>query len=122
MAATFAYTGKVWLNLNGSHGHHFAHAAEVRYWKARAEVGIRAAKCQPVEPPVTITATVRRVRGGRQDAHNVLPTIKAGIDAAVDLGLIPDDSDDFVRRLVIQAGPKAPVPTVEITIEHEEEA
>ena len=116
-AASFAYTGKVWLNLNGSHGHHFAHAAEVRYWKARAEVGIRAAKCQPVEPPVIITATVRRVRNGKADAHNVTPTIKACIDALVSCGVIPDDHDGIVRRLIIEGGPKAKVPTVELAIE-----
>ena len=116
---TFTVSGRVWANLNGSHMNHHAHQALMREWKDRAALAIRAARCERVEPPVVITATVRRTRSGRADAHNVLPTIKAAIDAAVP-SIIDDDHDGIVRRLVIQAGPKAPVPTVEITIEHEE--
>ena len=116
----FAYSGRVWVSLNGSHRNPHAHQALMRHWHDRALAAIRATVCEPVTPPVVITATVRRVRNARQDAHNVLPTIKAGIDAAVAAGIIPDDDDTVVSRLVIQAGPKAPTPTVEITIEHEE--
>jgi hypothetical protein len=120
LSTAFTVTGRRWVNLNGSRGGHHAYNARMLEWKDRAIIAIRAAKCEPVTPPVTITATVRRTRNARQDAHNVLPTIKAAIDAAVACRLIEDDHDGILKRLVIEAGPKASVPTVEITIEHEE--
>lgn len=119
---TFTVTGKLWVSLNGSHRNPHAHQALMRGWFDRAVVAIRDQHAAAVEPPVVITATVRRTRNARQDAHNVLPTIKACIDAAVRCELIPDDDDSVVRALVIQAGPKASVPTVEIAIEHQGES
>lgn len=116
MSATFAVAGRKWAGLNGSRGNHHAHQALMDEWKALAVAAIRAAKCQPVTPPVHITATVRRVRNGRADAHNVTPTIKAVIDAAVACELIPDDHDGIVRALTIQGGPKATAPTIELEI------
>lgn len=32
----------------------------------------------------------------RRDAHNLMPTFKALIDGAVDAGVLPDDSDDYL--------------------------
>lgn len=114
--ATFTVTGGRWANLNGSHGNAHAHQALMNAWKALACVAIADAQCPSVVEPVTITATVRRTRNGRADAHNVTPTIKACIDAAVEMGLISDDSDAVVRSLTIQAGSKAKAPTVELEI------
>ena len=114
---TFTTSGRRWANLNGSHGHHRAHQALMDDWKSRAVIAIRQQRCTPVAAPVTITAEVHRVRAGRADAHNVTPTIKACIDAAVEAGLIPDDHDGIVRQLIIQGGPKAARPTIEITLE-----
>jgi hypothetical protein len=113
---TFSVAGRAWANLNGSHGSHYAHQKLMDEWKALALKAIRDTDCQPVTPPVTITATVRRVTNAKADAHNVTPTIKACIDAAVTAGLIPDDHDGILRWLKIQGGPKASAPTVELTI------
>lgn len=114
---TFTVKGRKFASLNGSHRTHFAHQALMDDWKARAVVAIRQANCQPLDAPVTITATVRRTTAAKADAHNVTPTIKACIDAAVTCGLIPDDHDGIVSRLIIQGGPKAIMPTVELVIE-----
>ena len=58
----------------------------------------REARCAPVTPPVTILAVVHRTTRATSDAHNVAPTIKAIVDAAVAAGLIPDDNDDVVTE------------------------
>ena len=116
-AATFVVVGTRWANLNGSHGNHHAHQALMNAWKALACLAIREAGCQPITAPVTITATVRRTVNRHADAHNVTPTIKACIDAAVTCGLIEDDHDGIVSRLIIQGGPKAAKPTIEIRLE-----
>lgn len=113
----FTVAGRKWVNLNGSHGNQYAHQALMDDWKARAIIAIRQTSCQPLDAPVTITATVRRTTAARADAHNVTPTIKACIDAAVTCGLIPDDHDGIVSRLIIQGGPKAIMPTIELVIE-----
>ena len=114
---SFSVSGGKWVNLNGSHRNHHAHQALMDAWKALAHLAIRAQHPVPIEPPVVITATVRRTVNRPADAHNVTPTIKACIDAAVEAGLIPDDHDGIVRRLIIEPGPKAPRPTIELTLE-----
>ena len=121
--------GTRWANLNGSRGNHHAHQALMDAWKQLAVLAVRkwmqdrdVAIYAFMDQPVSITATVRRTRNGRADAHNVTPTIKACIDALVSCGVIEDDHDGIVRRLVIEAGPKAPRPTIELTVEPLEEA
>ena len=118
--------GTRWANLNGPRGNHHAHQALMDAWKQLAVVAIMRGGLPTFAPvfdtPVAITATVRRTRNGRADAHNVTPTIKACIDALVSCGVIEDDHDGIVRRLTIEAGPKAPRPTIELTVEPLEEA
>lgn len=116
--------GTRWANLNGSRGNHHAHQALMDAWKSLAVVAIMRGDDLPSfhRTPVAITATVRRTRNGRADAHNVTPTIKACIDALVSCGVIEDDHDGIVRRLTIEAGPKAPRPTIELAVEPLEEA
>lgn len=114
--AAFAVTAPRFVSLNGSHRSPYAHQAAMDTWRRAAAAAITD-DTLAVEPPVVITATVRRTRNARQDAHNVLPSIKACIDAAVDAGVIPDDDDTVVRALVIEAGPKAATPTIELRIE-----
>lgn len=110
--------GTRWANLNGSRGNPHAHQALMDAWKSLAVLAIRReTKCVCFTRPVSITATVRRTRNGKADAHNVTPSIKACIDALVACGVIEDDHDGIVRRLVIEAGPKAPKPTIELTVE-----
>lgn len=117
MTATFTVAGTRWANLNGSRGNHHAHQALMDSWKQLAVLAIREARCEPVDAPVVITATVRRTTAAKADAHNVTPSIKAVIDAAVSEGLIEDDHDGILVRLVIEGGPKAKKPTIELLIE-----
>lgn len=117
VSTAFVVEGTKFANLNGSRGNHHAHQALMDTWKSLAILAIRKTGCRPVDAPVVITATVRRTRNGKADAHNVTPTIKAVIDAAVACGLIEDDHDGIVSRLVIEAGPKAPKPTIELRID-----
>ena len=117
MTATFTVQGSTWVNLNGSHGNAYARQSRMDDWLHRATLAIRAAGCQPVTEPVEITAIVRRTTNAKADAHNVTPTIKACIDAAVRAELISDDNDTVVRWLHIGAGSKASHPTIEIRIE-----
>jgi len=109
--------GTRWANLNGSRGNHHAHQALMDAWKNLAVQAIRSEVRACFNRPVHITATVRRTRNGRADAHNVTPSIKACIDALVSCGVIEDDHDGIVRSLTIKAGPKAKVPTIELTVE-----
>jgi hypothetical protein len=115
--AEFAVEGRKWANLNGPHGNPHAHQKLMDEWKVRAIAAIRAAKCGAVDAPVLITATVRRTTNAKADAHNVTPSIKAVIDAAVSEHLIEDDHDGIVSGLLIQGGPKAGAPTIELRIE-----
>lgn len=114
--AHFAVIGRKFANLNGSHGNHHAHQALMNEWRDRATIAVRAACHEPVPAPFEIVATVRRTTNARADAHNVTPTIKACIDGAVVAGLIEDDNDALLRRLIIQGGPKAAAPCVEFSI------
>jgi hypothetical protein len=124
-AYAFTVTGRKWANMNGSHGHHRAHQALMNEWKHLAYMEILARESVPhIDAPVVITATVQRTTErcseqskAHSDAHNVTPSIKACIDAAVSAGVIYDDCDCIVKRLIIEPGPKAKQPTVTIRIE-----
>lgn len=114
----FTVTSTRWANLNGSHKNHYAHQALMNEWKRRALVGILGSTPIPhIDAPVIITATIQRTTNAKADAHNVTPSIKACIDAAVSAGVIEDDHDGIVKRLIIEPGPKATQPTVTIRIE-----
>jgi len=103
--AEFTTVGDKFANMNGSRGNHYAHQTLMNAWKARAIVAIRQARCGPVAEPVVITATVHRTTRASSDAHNVSPTIKACVDAAVQCGLISDDNDSVVHAVTIRRGP-----------------
>lgn len=56
----------------------------------------------------------------RRDPHNLVPIVKAAVDGAVDAGIWPDDTADWVEtldpRLVHIPRSKGIVPTVELVI------
>lgn len=105
MSAEFTTVGDKFVNANGSRGNRYAHQSLMTAWQHRAIVAIRQARCQPVAEPVTITAIVHRTTRAKSDAHNVLGTVKACVDAAVTCGLISDDNDDVVTEMRIRRGP-----------------
>lgn len=127
MTATFTTVGTRFANMNGSRGNHYAHQQLMNAWKLLGVAAIRSTGCEPVAGPVTITAVVHRTTRASSDAHNVTPTIKACVDAAVAAGLIVDDNDDVVTALTVKRGPIWRVdgkarPAITLTIEHQEEA
>lgn len=48
------------------------------------------------------------MKGRLADAGNHLPAVKAALDGIVDAGIIPDDSPEHVRRLILNA-PRRPL-------------
>jgi len=117
MTAEFTTEGRKWANLNGSHGNHHAHQGLMDEWQSRALLAARKAKVQPVPTPVVITALVHRTTNAHSDAHNVTPTLKACIDAAVKCGVVPDDHDGYVAALVTKRGVNRATPAVTLRFE-----
>ncbi len=112
-----APTGTKFGNLNGSHQNHFAHQALMNDWQAIARAAIRAAKMPRIDPPVVITVYVHRTTNAKSDSPNVMPTIKAAIDALVKEGVIPDDHDGIVEATVIRRGDKHPTPGLTLNVQ-----
>lgn len=118
MTTTITVVGDRWVTMNGSHHNHYAHQQHMREWQNRAILQIRQQRIQPFQPyPVVMTALVHRTTNAKSDAHNVLPTIKACIDGIVICGVLPDDNDDIISRLVIERGPQRPDPAVTLILE-----
>lgn len=88
------------INLNAERTwHHQRRARMVR--AIRAEVAAMAADLHRFDGQVTITARFRWHDARRRDTSNLLPTIKAAVDGLVDAGVLPDDSDRYVRAVTI---------------------
>ena len=102
VVAEFTVIGTKFANLNGSHGNPHGHQALMDAWQQIAILSARG--CPHVDAPVVITALVHRTTRAASDAHNVTPTIKACIDAAVKARIIEDDNDGIVKRIVIERG------------------
>lgn len=87
------------LSLNKSNSMHWASrkrhldpwrsVIRVAYLRAtmREELGIG---------PVEIAFTFSFARNGRRDPHNYIATVKPLIDELVDMGLVPDDTAEWV--------------------------
>ena len=75
---------------------------ELQDWRAWS-----ASQCDGVEPmrtPVTVTVThLRKNRASMPDVGAVILAAKAVIDGAVDAGVLPDDSPEYVRKLTFEA-------------------
>jgi hypothetical protein len=57
----------------------------------------------------------------RLDNDNIISTIKPGIDALTALGLIPDDTCRYWKRLTVEPDKLLPANTLNITFQHEED-
>lgn len=118
MTASITVVGDRWVTMNGSHRNHYAHQQQMREWQNRAILQTRLQRIQPFQSwPVVMTALVHRTTNAKSDAHNVLPTIKACIDGIVTCGVLPDDNDDIISRLVIERGDRAEKPSVTLILE-----
>jgi crossover junction endodeoxyribonuclease RusA len=92
-----------WLNSNQRL--HWARRAKLtKAWRQAACWRAIAVKLPLGLSRVSIVAAVHRTDNRRADAANRYPTVKAAIDGVVDAGVILDDSDRYVKGVLIQAG------------------
>lgn len=80
--------------------------------KAFGDIGLHGAA--RAMPPCHVYVSIPVVGNRRRDAHNFHPTIKPIVDALVEQGVWPDDTDEWV---VIHAPELRPVPRAGIANE-----
>ena len=93
-----------WINAN-QRLHWAVKARRTKAWKDAADILARHSTGYFVEP-VRIVATIHKARGGRWDAHNLAPTVKAAIDGLVAAGVLADDNNEYVTGVEFRAGEK----------------
>lgn len=91
-----------WLTSNGRY-HYMDKARRTRCIREAAALTYRGRKA-PGTGPWLVVAHIGYPTAGRVDPPNAWPAIKAAIDGAVDAGVFPDDSDEFlVGPLMLRA-------------------
>lgn len=78
--------------------HRMARAEAVKKWRRDAYYTIRDARVPPLGK-VTVQLVAYPPVKRRRDAPNLAPTSKVCVDAMVDAGVVPDDSDRYVHVL-----------------------
>ena len=106
-----------WISSNGRE-HFHERARRSRAIKAAATWMARSARAEAFTVPVEVVAVVHRGTGPsrRRDAHNLAPSVKAALDGIVLAGVLPDDSDEWVRSLTIVPGPDRPRDELELLL------
>lgn len=95
------------------------------YWRAQRVKELRERSCELVQDeswPALTTASFEitpHLKVVRQDTGGCFPVVKAVIDGVVDAGVLEDDGPKIVRQLTFNAGVKAEVEGIEITIRGE---
>lgn len=77
--------------------HHMVKAKKVSEWRKAASVALRAAQvpsCARVRAGLAYYPAQNR----RRDPDNLVATMKPVVDALVDAGVVPDDTQEFVER------------------------
>lgn len=98
----FSVRGRL-LSINQERKVHLQRRAEfVRQWRTDAGWEIRRARVPHLER-VSIVAHVYQHAARLGDAGNHLPTIKAIVDALIDVGVLDDDGPDQVASLTLIA-------------------
>jgi hypothetical protein len=92
-----------WLNSNDS-GAWQRHHHLVALWRQMAGWAAVAAKA-PRLSRAYILAELRFRDRRRRDPANWYPTVKAAVDGLVDIGVLPDDSADFLIGPDLRLGP-----------------
>ena len=87
-------------------GSHWSHRLDTREERARWGWLWKAAKVPPLTR-ATIDA-YPSMRGMLADTGNCYPTVKAAIDALVDVGALPDDGPRFVASITLHAPVRGP--------------
>ena len=115
-------TGKVVTRspfLNSNDRDHWRTTQPItKAWKANAVEAAAAAQLPKGLTKVRIDGQIIKPRGGRYDAMNFYPTAKAVVDGLVQYGLVPDDSNQYLKGPFLTEGGKGPAALV-ITITQE---
>lgn len=80
--------------------HWHAHRAATREWRQAFYVLALQAKVPKLIAVQLEVVAVKRDRRAIPDPGGILPAAKAAIDGLVDAGVLPDDTDQYVRALV----------------------
>lgn len=94
------------LSANHRH-HHMAKARITKRLRQDAHVLARAAQLPKSCTHVTVVMHYAPARRGRFDAENPIPTFKALCDGLVDYGLVPDDTPEWMTKLMPVIEPKS---------------
>lgn len=87
------------LNLNDRYPNPHAEAAAKA--KVRRDAGwVLKAKRIPRAAHVTVQLTYQPRRRGRRDEDNIVATLKHVCDALVDVGVVPDDTPEYMTKLM----------------------
>lgn len=87
------------LTLNRERNlHRMQRAQFVRHWREQFGWLGREAKMQPASW-LHVSAIPFQRRGPLQDVSSCHPSVKAAIDGLVDIGIIPDDTAEFVPAI-----------------------
>lgn len=85
------------LMLNSNDRRHRMAAAKLTaQWRMAAKIAARVEGVPKFTERVHLTAIIHKQRGGRWDANNYWPTVKATVDGLVDAGILIDDSNEHI--------------------------
>lgn len=84
-------------------GHWTKFYSVIRTWRSTACLLAKEAHI-PQQQFVKIRAVYYAPDNRRRDTSNIFPTVKAVIDGIVDAGVLPDDSDKYVKSVEMARG------------------
>jgi len=88
--------------------HHMVKAKLVAQWRKAAGEALRAAHIPACER-VKVSLLYIPAQNRRRDPDNLVASMKPVVDALVDAGIVPDDTQEFVERVwpvILPAEPK----------------
>ena len=108
------YRERAWTTNAERAGNKWERAKLTKKWRTDfATLGKfhKAPKYQWVEIYVDLT-----LKGPLQDTGSCFPSVKAAVDGLVDIGVIPDDSPQFVHRLSFSAPTRSKENMIRLTL------
>jgi crossover junction endodeoxyribonuclease RusA len=94
------------LSLNDRH-HHMVKARLVTKWRETAGWAIKAARIPPCQK-VSVEFLYYPRDNRRRDPDNLVASMKPVVDALVDVGVVPDDTEVYVYRSFPSIQPAQP--------------
>jgi crossover junction endodeoxyribonuclease RusA len=88
--------------------HHMVKAKAVASWRSQTAAALREAQI-PAMSRVKATLFYVPRANRRRDPDNLVASFKPAIDALVDAGVVPDDTQEFVERVwpvILEPDPK----------------